>query len=843
MFNSLKSKITIPIIGILIVMVVIIFVVVSISVTNISNEQMNARAQVSASSAIAKLEYLDERAGLVASSVSSSYTVASSVQNWNNGLDREVVRQTLIPYLSTNSYEKGVDGFVIHDASGYVILRSHALDLYGDLEIHMPFVAAALNGSPTSTYISTPSMPMGLISTSPIVYDDVVIGSVTTLIFLHTSSFVDEYAEIYDAQVSIFSGNNRVMTTFTDSANQRAIGTELDNSSVEDVVVRQRQTLVSEEVLFGRRYHTTYLPLTNIAGDTVGIFSISFSREDSIASNNALLRNLIIIGLAGLLIAGSAMFLLIKKLLKPLSILTKSVHEVTIGNLNSNFSSSNLSKDEVGELTQDVYDLIEVIKSIISDLTTLDYEINTQGDMDYQIDGSKYHGSYKEMVDDVNKLVRTFADEIALILDAIKEMGDGNFHTNIKWLPGKKANFNIQLTTLMNQFNGINTEVVMLTKHIQEGQLGIKADAEKFHGEWRHLLEDLNVLIDTLSGPVTDVMKAMSELKVANFKYKAKGNYKGDFGAMITGINESFEAIDSYIAEVSGILGDISKGDLTNEIERPYIGQFTDIRESINTIAKTLNTTMGEINATAEQVMAGNSMVATAATDLAQGTTEQAEAVQDLSKAINDITAQTQENSENAQQSAVLAKESKENAEDGSAKMNELMIAMDGISESSLKISQINKTIEDIALQTNLLALNAAVEAARAGEHGKGFAVVAEEVRDLAGKCRDAAKVTNDLINESIIRMEEGTKGAKATSDTLKNIVDNVVNVANVLDRIYESTISQTEAISQINVGVNQITQIVQNNAATSEESAATSQELNSQSEMLKHMISFFKTK
>jgi methyl-accepting chemotaxis protein len=235
-------------------------------------------------------------------------------------------------------------------------------------------------------------------------------------------------------------------------------------------------------------------------------------------------------------------------------------------------------------------------------------------------------------------------------------------------------------------------------------------------------------------------------------------------------------------------------------------------------------------------------MISHSSYDVAKGAGEQEAALDDLTIAVGEINNQSKDNANNSQEASVLSETSKNNVEAGNREMEQLLTAMEDINDSAHKISKIISTIESIAFQTNLLALNAAVEAARAGEHGKGFSVVADEVRSLAVKSAEAAQETNELINESIDRVNDGMVRANETAGSLAKIMETIANVSGAVKKINESSTQQTNAIGQIGGGLDRINNVVKNNSSVSEECAAASEELNSQALVLKQMLAFFKT-
>lgn len=306
---------------------------------------------------------------------------------------------------------------------------------------------------------------------------------------------------------------------------------------------------------------------------------------------------------------------------------------------------------------------------------------------------------------------------------------------------------------------------------------------------------------------------------------------------------ESVEAMSSYVEETAKVLTEMSKGNLDLEINGDYKGDFVQIKSTVNLIINSLNEVLGEINNASEQVASGARQVSNSAQALSQGSTEQASALEELTASMEEISTQTQLNATNADQANELALAATEGAIKGNEQMQDMLRAMEDINESSGNISKIIKVIDEIAFQTNILALNAAVEAARAGQHGKGFAVVAEEVRNLAARSANAAKETTALIEGSIKKVEGGTKIASDTAAALNQIVEGVTKATNLVGEIATASNEQAIGIKQMNQGIMQVSDVVQMNSATSEESAAASEELSSQAQLLKEHVNRFKLK
>lgn len=314
-------------------------------------------------------------------------------------------------------------------------------------------------------------------------------------------------------------------------------------------------------------------------------------------------------------------------------------------------------------------------------------------------------------------------------------------------------------------------------------------------------------------------------------------------GVLLVSLASTVSTVNGYISEISDILTGIAQGDLRKESELYYKGDFEPIKTALTEISGALNKAFRDILEAAEQVEQGASQISMGAQGLSQSTMEQASTIQELSASLNEISEGIQGIARNADEASKLAKQSGDNVAVGNSQMEEMLTAMNEISSSSSQISKIIKVINDIAFQTNILALNAAVEAARAGAAGKGFAVVADEVRNLASKSAEAAKDTTALIEQSIASVAKGTKIAQQTAQSLEQIAQNAEGVNDMVMRISSATNDQATAVVQINMGMEQMSSVVQNNSATAEESAASSEELSSQAAMLKELIARFELK
>lgn len=358
----------------------------------------------------------------------------------------------------------------------------------------------------------------------------------------------------------------------------------------------------------------------------------------------------------------------------------------------------------------------------------------------------------------------------------------------------------------------------------------------------------LDVIVTLFGFNITRSVRKLTHVagKIAAGELNVNVDVTGSDEVAVLGYNISrivarLKTYMEYIDEICDVLLEISKGNLDFTLEHDYAGEFSRVKDELLRVQELLSQTLHEVVVAADQVSTGAEQVSIGAQSQAQGATEQAASAEQLTATVAQISEQINSSthhleSANEEMTAVVTE-----IRSGDQKMEHMLQAMNEITQSSLEIEKIIKSIEDIAFQTNILALNAAVEAARAGQAGKGFAVVADEVRNLAGKSAEASKTTAMLIEKALVAVQNGKTIADETAASFHRVFEGVNRVAEQTSHVVQNSEEQDKQVQQTAIGVDQISSVIQTNSATAEEAAAASEQLAGQARMMKKLVAQFR--
>ncbi|MEN8908168.1 MAG: methyl-accepting chemotaxis protein [Clostridiales bacterium] len=679
-----------------------------------------------------------------------------------------------------NLKDEDISVFEFEDADGVVFFRAHNPEKYGDDKSDKAYILSALKGEKNAE-IEFGESGAGIRSFVPIKNNNKVIG---VLQIGYSEKVVNEMIDILGENISIYKDDMLLSTS--NSKEKNFIGKKFNNEEILNSIKKNKDVLEEN----GNDIHYYTAIKSSNEKENIGMIKLSIDATEFIEESSALVNTTIII----ILILSVLVFIISWKfskiISKPINEATEMISDLSKGNINKRINVR--SKDELGDMSLSLNKFADYLqKDVIGSLKNL-----SKGILDIKVD------KLGEL-DEISPVLNDSINEIKLLHSEILKILEGSLNGNFK----------------------------------------IRGNSEKFSGIFKEIINKYNDSLEAFIIPLENSSFVLNELSNGNLNNYINSNFKGDHAKIKNALNTTVGFLNTYIDEISNVLENMAKDKFDIIINREYLGDFARIKKSLNKIVNSLNYTMADIGAAVGQIHLGAEQLANTGQLLSHGSTQQASSIDKISLKINDFYEKTKKNTENSNKASNYSKNVKTNAKKGNLQMNEMITAMENINDSSLNISKIIKTIDDIAFQTRILSLNAAIEAARAGEFGKGFSVVAFEVRNLAEKSAVAANETKNLIESSMKKVQLGSEIANNTAKTFEDISGGINETTNIINDVVDDSNNQLKDISTLNKNISNVSEVINSNTSVSEEIAAASEELASQVEFLRESVSRYKLK
>lgn len=707
----------------------------------------------------------------------STNRVLQVALKYNTGDKREMMTKF---YQQYHGNDASITTVELTDNQGVVLMRGHSPDKLGDDKSKNLLVAEALKGEAAKGLnYSSSSGKVSLDAVYPILFQEEVVGTIKVGSYLN-NDFAKKLKSLSGSEAIFIAKNTVAGQSF------EGLGNKELTQNVQLLADASLNDLILNNIHFARNE-------VSLKGDNLGAKVVLLSDLTVIEeTQREMIGNMVLFGSLVALVLMALSFWMVHNIVKPITQVTNFLASVS----QSFDFKARLQLDSKDETKQ----MGEAVNLLLTQLDQGIYDVNAvlnsvaNGDFTHRIE-KEYVGDLDQLKTNVNQTAENISEVMRQTNQALDWMAEGRFN---------------------------------------------EALSHQAKGDYKAILDKISVTLSSLNEIIVNIDEVMHKVADGDFAQRVEAPAQGQLGSMKSNINQTMQQLESVVGNIVRVMQAQTKGNLTELVTADCDGQLLGLKESINQNADHLNDIIVKVQYVAQEVNQSAKEVAQGALDLSDRVQQQAASVEESSATMEEFSAAVLNNAKSAKQATQLEQEVQQQAKQAASVMDQTIEAMSAIQESSHKIADIVTIIDGIAFQTNLLALNAAVEAARAGDHGRGFAVVAGEVRSLAGKSAEAAKDISRLINESVERINQGTRLAGESGEAINGITQRIETVAEMSEQIASASQEQTKGVQQLQKAISSIDEVTQQNAALVEETSAAAESMSDQARSLEHEMAFF---
>ena len=634
---SMKLAIIVPsLVGVTIGLVVL-SIIAGTRAVDIAGSLSNQRVETASRAVVETIRNLEDQSKVVALSTAGNYTVLQSIIDWNADNDREGARANLLAYLRQTASDVGADSFVVRDAEGRIVIRLHQPDNYGDID-GSPAGAAALEGRTTTAFSTTPTMLMGLLTTTPIMHEGEIIGTMAPLYFVYTDKFMEHFSYTFDADVSLYNTETRLVTTLRTATGQPALDVDLSPYIIENVLENGNMVKTTEH-FYGTEYRNFYMPLTNAAGAPIGTLSVGYSMDDANSRISTLIRGFIISGsviLIGLIIL---LYAIINRRTKELPKIAKAAELIAVGDIEIDNLDSGTSPthNEITLLERSFSKMIESFRKQAYILARV-----AEGDYTSKVE-------IRSDKDVINTAIALMLEETLTVLNQVASAGIQVSSGSRQIAEGAQilASGSTEQAATVEQLSTSMSVIAEKTKDNADmaGKAAalagsIKDNAEKgTHqmGEMMGAVKDINQASQSIGKVIKVIDDIAFQTNILALNAAVEAARAGQHGKGFAVVAEEVRNLAAKSAEAAKDTG----GLISNSIEKAELG------------SRIANDTAASL----EEIVAGINESTQIVNDIALSSDEQYQSIKQINDGVEQVARVVQQNSATAQQSAAASEE------------------------------------------------------------------------------------------------------------------------------------------------------------------------------------------